>query len=70
MTPLLVAIGLWLATNFNLPIPAELPNVELATTSQIETLRYGVVRDALQTGDNQTVAVYVDDTKTIYLPAN
>ena len=69
MTPLLAAIGLWIATNFNLPISTELPSVQVVTASQIETLRYGTARDAVRTGDNQTVAVYVDETKTIYLPA-
>jgi uncharacterized protein DUF6647 len=70
MSALLAAIALWLAANFDLPTSAELPTVELATTTQIQTLRYdGIVHDARHTAENQSVAVYIDKTKTIYLPA-
>jgi hypothetical protein len=73
---LLVRIGEWLASNFELPPAAEYPKVGYAETSKIVALRYNglavvssdVTGSISRTALQQTVAVYVDAEKTIYLP--
>jgi hypothetical protein len=76
MNALLTAIVLWLSANFGLPATHELPQVEYAPAVKIEALRYGGLAalpfqagdGASEQGRRETVAVYVDAKKTIYLP--
>ena len=74
---LLVRIDKWLASNFDLPRPAEYPKVEYAEASKIVALRYNGLAVASSdvagsiaraTLEQATVATYVDAKKTIYLP--
>jgi hypothetical protein len=76
---LLTEIVAWLSANFGLPTTHELPRVEFAPPLKIAAMRYkGVlplswredsIRDpATQTaGLREVIAIYRDDTRTIYL---
>lgn len=76
--PLLTAIETWLSIEFNLPIPANHPRIELVPPAEIAALRYqgrfpkaGTDRAPIDpsavSADRDTVAVYSDSTRTIYL---
>lgn len=77
MTALLTAIALWLSANFNLPALSEPPKVELVSPARITAIRYqafGVEarRDIAAmppvSDPRDTVAIYDDANRTIYLP--
>jgi hypothetical protein len=76
--PLLSAIAVWLSKEFDLPAIHRYPDIKLVSSGAIAALRYNrllphapydAARDAgpaiPQT--DETVAIYVDDTQTIYL---
>jgi hypothetical protein len=78
---LLDEIATWLSTQFNLPTIQNLPRVELAPSAKIVALHYRKFRpqtgaympaadDAPTPGQRDTVAVYDDDARIIYLPAD
>jgi hypothetical protein len=72
----LTTVVLWLAANFGLPAIHEHPRVEFLPPSKIFALRYkGLVGSQLRDnavppvdGQRETVAVYDDALRTIYLP--
>ena len=81
MNALLTAIVLWLSATFDLPATYEHPKVEFVPAVEIAFLHYGAFtaekrREALaQYRSNisldkrrEVVAVYIDATKTIFLP--
>jgi len=77
MNALLTAIVIWLSANFDLPASYDYPKVELVPLTQIAALRYrGLVsnrepRALAEQPRNpglDTLAVYDDAKKTIYLP--
>jgi Domain of unknown function (DUF6647) len=78
MNALLTTIVLWLSVNFGLPARYDHPSIEFAPAAKIVALRYGsITGEQLQAGETssspaarEVVAVYVDATKTIYLPEN
>ena len=73
MNELMVAIALWLTANFGLPAVPINPKVEFVTSAKIVALRRGDSDDAktqsvtLQPGQRETLSIYDNDTKTIYL---
>ena len=76
ITPFLVATRSWLAQEFQLPITDELPKIEFASPAKIATRRYGSPAGGPQdraSGFGQStvrdvVSVYIDATRTIFLP--
>lgn len=77
MTALLTAIALWLSANFNLPMPSEYPKVELVSQAKIMAIRYQAFSVERRYDINamppvsdsrETVAIYDDSNRTIYLP--
>jgi len=75
MNTLLTAIVLWLSANFGLPSNYDHPRIEFVPASKIFALRNNIPSDSQpefeatsgQTGQRETVAVYVDKANTIYL---
>jgi hypothetical protein len=81
MGMLLAVIILWLTANFELPATDQHPNVEFASPQAIAAIRYQSLLAASgpqidrtwalheeQNDQSQIVAIYVDETETIYLP--
>lgn len=77
MQALLTAIVVWLSASFDLPARYDVPHVEFVPASQMIAQRYksllpaerANIANALgDTAGSDTVALYNDDTKTIYLP--
>ena len=77
MTALLTAIALWLSANFNLPALSEPPKVELVSQAKIMAIRYQAFsverRHDINTvppysDPRDTVAIYDDSNRIIYLP--
>ena len=75
MTAALQAVATWLASNFELPVTAELPNVARVSQARMNALRYrGLVPPAAAEASREpsqgsaTVAIYDDRSRTIYLP--
>ncbi len=78
--PLLVLISKWLAQNFDLPAIGDPPRVNLVDPKTMANLRRGwtgaesrtvpLAFNPLQPVDrnDESVAIYDDDTRTIYLP--
>lgn len=62
MKELLTAIMLWLTANFELPNTDKHPHIEFVPSEAIAALRHQA-----SPGDD-VAAVYVDETRTIYLP--
>ena len=74
MEALMTAIVLWISANFELPPVHDLPRVEFAPASKIVALRYAGHGDGAQVSTStldeaiaDTLAIYRDDTQTIYL---
>lgn len=76
MQALLTAIVVWLSASFDLPARYDVPRVEFVPASQMIAQRYksllpaerANIANALgDTAGSDTVALYNDDTKTIYL---
>jgi len=71
MDALLIAMMLWLSANFDLPTVQELPEIKYAPAAAIASLRHHNAPSAnviaADPADPDTLAVYRDDTKTIYL---
>ena len=73
MNELMVAIALWLTANFGLPAIPTNPKVEFVTSAKIVALRHSGSDEhktqsvALQPGQRETLSIYNNDTKTIYL---
>jgi Domain of unknown function (DUF6647) len=76
--PLLAAIATWLSIEFDLPIRGNHPRIELVPPAEIAALRYRGRFPSAETdrpstdpsavpADRDTVAVYSDSTRTIYL---
>lgn len=79
--PLLTAIETWLSIEFDLPVLRNHPRIELVPPAEIAALRYqgrfpnaGTERatngPSAAPSDRDTVAVYSDSTRTIYLAEN
>lgn len=77
MTALLTAIALWLSANFNLPPLNEPPKVELVSQAKIMAIRhqafsverrYDINAMPPVSDPRDTVAIYDDSSRTIYLP--
>lgn len=77
MTALLTAIALWLSANFDLPSLSEQPKVELVSQARIMTIRHQAFgmekrQDIAATppisDPRDTVAIYDDSNRIIYLP--
>jgi hypothetical protein len=75
MQALLTAIVVWLSASFDLPAIYDFPRVEFVSAAQMTAQRYKSIlpaerADAAQgdKGGSDTVALYNDDTRTIYLP--
>jgi hypothetical protein len=62
---LVSVIVTWLAANFDLPAMNDHVSIKLAPPPQIAALRYGV---SGTDGGRHVLGVYVDRTRTIYLP--
>jgi uncharacterized protein DUF6647 len=70
MNALVAAMTLWLSANFDLPIIRDLPRVEFVSASAMASLRYKDLsfnQAASDAASADTLAVYRDDTRTIYL---
>jgi hypothetical protein len=71
--PLLTLIEAWLSTEFGLPVTGTPPRVELVPPAKMVWLRYhGLLPEGAKAGAQarlmrDTVAVYVDSERTIYL---
>ena len=72
--PLLAAIETWLSIEFDLPVAGHHPRIELVPPAEIAALRYrgrfpnaGPDRASSGESPSDTVAVYSDSTRTIYL---
>jgi hypothetical protein len=76
---LLAAIETWLSAEFDLPAIHDHPQIELVAAAKIVALRYkGILPDSQTTfvpndrgttsAERDTIAVYSDATRTIYLP--
>ena len=77
MTALLTAIALWLSANFNLPPLSEPPKIELVSPARIMAIRHQAFNVEQRhdiaamppvSDPRDTVAVYDDPNRTIYLP--
>jgi hypothetical protein len=76
MDALLTSMVLWLSVNFALPANYSHPKIEFVAISKIRALRYGFlfgsqdesVAAHLEPTSREVVAVYQDQTRTIYLP--
>jgi hypothetical protein len=77
MQALLTAIVVWLSASFDLPAIYDFPRVEFVSATQMIAQRYKPLLPAERvdiataqgdTAGSNTVALYNDDTKTIYLP--
>jgi hypothetical protein len=79
--PLLTAIETWLSIEFDLPILRNHPRIEFVPPAEIAALRYrgrfpnagtehATRGPATESSDRDTVAVYSDSTRTIYLAEN
>ena len=73
MQALLTAIVVWLSASFDLPALYEVPRVEFVSATQMTAQRYKPLlpaerADSVHGDQAGTVALYNDDTKTIYLP--
>lgn len=74
MSNLVTAITLWLTANFGLPANLEPPRIEQVPPAEIAAMRYGALLSAStdhRTSDEQAgrvISVYVDGSKTVYLP--
>jgi uncharacterized protein DUF6647 len=79
--PLLTAIETWLSIEFDLPILGIHPRIELVPPAEIAALRYrghfpnagtehATSGPSAAPSDRDTVAVYSDSTRTIYLAEN
>jgi Domain of unknown function (DUF6647) len=79
--PLLTAIETWLSIEFDLPILRDHPRIELVPPAEIAALRYrgrfpnagkehATSGPSTEPSDRDTVAVYSDSTRTIYLAEN
>jgi hypothetical protein len=76
---LLTAIETWVSSQFDLPVIHEHPRIEFALPAKITSLRFrGLLsdpgaqvapNDRSSSAQHDTVAVYYDATRTIYLPA-
>jgi uncharacterized protein DUF6647 len=76
---LLIAIETWVSSQFDLPVIHEHPRIEFALPAKITSLRFrGLLsdpgaqvapNDRSSSAQHDTVAVYYDATRTIYLPA-
>jgi uncharacterized protein DUF6647 len=80
MEALLAAIVMWLAANFDLPASQDWPRVEMVPARELVALRYrdllppgargvGPARSMPADGGRELVAIYRDDTRTVYLSA-
>ncbi len=76
LTALADEIAAWLSVNFELPAVDKPPRIEFASPVRINALRYrGIIKGqmtqdlAAPNAGRQTVAIYIDDTSTIYLPS-
>jgi uncharacterized protein DUF6647 len=71
MDALLIAMMLWLSANFDLPTVQEVPHIKYAPAAAMVSLRYENLSSTNPVGLNSdgtdTMAMYRDDTKTIYL---
>lgn len=76
--PLLAAIETWLSIEFDLPIVRDHPRIELVPPAEIAALRYrgrfpspgterALTGHSPAAAERDTVAVYSDSTRTIYL---
>ena len=77
MTALLTAIALWLSANFNLPPLSEQPKIELVSQARITAIRYQAFNVEARHDiaamppvfdPRETVAIYDDANRTIFLP--
>src|SRR5262245_18451284 len=74
MDALLATIALWLSVNFGFPADVGQPRIEFEPASKIIALRYrGLANTQGQAGAasssaSDTVSIYDDANKTIYLP--
>ena len=71
MDALLIAMMLWLSANFDLPTVQEVPRIQYAPAAAMVALRHDNSSSANPSGPDSaaadTLAVYRDDTQTIYL---
>jgi hypothetical protein len=75
---LLNAIGAWLSSEYDLPLIQHMPDIVLAPANYMIDLRYrqpaasgGTAQSPSElNGHSQLVAIYDDDTETIFLPAD
>jgi hypothetical protein len=76
---LLQEISAWLSANFDLPGAAVAPAIKFASGEQLTAIRYGALKPFGQSQSESplvaegtlgrgTVALYVDDSETIFLP--
>ena len=73
MTELLTTIVLWLSINFGISANYDHPRVEFASPARMAALRHkgfsaGSQADEAVGRPGDIVSVYLDDTRTIYLP--
>ena len=71
MDALLIAMMLWLSANFDLPAVQEVPRIKYAPPAAMVSLRHANSSSPNPNGPTSaaadTLAMYRDDTKTIYL---
>jgi hypothetical protein len=65
----LAALAQWIAAAVGLPTPAVMPTVEIVAPARIGALRHhGFDPQTSAPADDDTVAIYVHTSRTIYLP--
>jgi hypothetical protein len=73
---LLTALETWVSSQFGLPAIHEHPSIEFASPAKIVSLRFAgllsdpgeQVHDRASSAQHDTIAIYYDATRTIYLP--
>ena len=73
MDALLVAIVVWLSSNFNLPATSDLPRVQFTSASKMSSLLYTGIAEQEQAeivssqSQSDVMSLYSNQSKTIYL---
>ena len=73
MDALLVAIVVWLSSNFNLPATSDLPRVQFTSASKMSSLLYTGIAEQEQAeivssqSQSDVISLYSNQSKTIYL---
>lgn len=65
---MIAAIATWISSEFDLPAARDLPRIAFASPKRLVTMHYGGIQSGGALHHADIVAVYDDDSRTIYLP--